>query len=248
MDFLVNTNLNNMEPILELRHIGKSFNGVTVLEDVSFALKAGSITALFGENGSGKTTLFHIVSGFLKAGKGEVLFKENYLNGKSAVEISRMGIGRVWQTPRVCKNLSVEDNLLLAVKDHPGERVLNYIVRPRLIWKEERQSKEKAKVVVADIGLAGKLGKTAGSLSFGQQKLLSIGMLLMNGADVLLMDEPFAGVNPMMIDHISEVLTGLKQQGKTICMIEHNRTKAGAIADISFLLVKGIIAEETLSA
>lgn len=248
MDSLENINLNNLETILELRHISKSFNGLTVLEDISFSLQPATINALFGENGSGKTTLFHIISGFLKEYKGEILYKSNILKGKSAVEISRLGIGRIWQTPRVCKNLSVVDNLILAVKDHPGENVINYLTRPYWIWMEEKHAKDRAGIVSANIGLTGKFRETAGSLSFGQQKLLSIGMLLMNGAEVLLMDEPFAGVNPKMIDHISEVLTGLKQQGKTICMIEHNRTKAGAISDRSFLIEKGKIKEVALNA
>lgn len=245
MAFLVNTNLSKLEKILELKHISKSFNGLVVLEDVSFSLESGSITALFGENGSGKTTLFHIVSGFLKANKGEVTYQGNDLSGKSAVEISRLGIGRVWQTPRLFKNLSVADNILLAVKDHPGDTVLNYFFHPRLIWKGEKQARVRTEAVAADIGLTGKLQKTAGSLSFGQQKLLSIGMLLMNGAQLLLLDEPFAGVNPLMIDHISETLKGLKQQGKTICIIEHNRTKAKAIVDNTYLLLKGKITKES---
>lgn len=247
MAFLVNTNLSKLEKILELKHISKSFNGLVVLEDVSFSLESGSITALFGENGSGKTTLFHIISGFLKVNKGEVTYQGNDLNGKSPVEISRLGIGRVWQTPRLCKNLSVADNILLAVKDHPGDTVLNYFFQPKLIWKAEKQAIERAEAIVAKIGLTGKLKKTAGSLSFGQQKLLSIGMLLMNGAQLLLLDEPFAGVNPLMIDQISETLNGLKRQGKTICIIEHNRGKAKAIADNTFLLRKGKIEEEIFS-
>lgn len=247
MVFLVNTNLSKMEKILELKHISKSFNGLVVLEDVSFSLKSGSITALFGENGSGKTTLFHIVSGFLKANKGEVTYQGNDLYGKSAVEISRLGIGRIWQTPRLFKNLSVADNILLAVKDHPGDKVLNYFFHPRLIWKEEKQNRVRMEAVAADIGLTGKLKKTAGALSFGQQKLLSIGMLLMNGAQLLLLDEPFAGINPLMIDHISVAIKGLKLQGKTICIIEHNRGKAKEIADNTFLLIKGRIEEGTLN-
>lgn len=230
-----------MDPILELKHIGKSFNGLKVLQSVSLTVPNASITALFGENGSGKTTLFHIISGFLKANTGEVLFKGHDLNGSTPVRISRLGVGRVWQTPRICKNLSVSDNLLLSLKDHPGERIQDYLINPYRIWKEEKMAKIKAETVLSDLGLSGKLQKTAGSLSFGQQKLLSIGMLLMNGAELLLMDEPFAGVNPKMIDHISDTLVALKQQGKTIFIIEHNRTKARKISTQTFLLQKGII-------
>jgi len=241
MVFSVNTNLSKVEMILEMRHISKSFNGLKVLEDVSFSLQLGTITSLFGENGSGKTTLFHIISGFIKANSGEVLFKGVDMNGNSSVEIARLGVGRVWQTPRICKNLTVLDNLVLASKSHPGESAINYFIRPRLIWLVEISRKARAASISEDIGLAGKLQKTAGSLSFGQQKLLSTGMLLMNDCELLLMDEPFAGVNSLMVDHISEVMLGLKKQGKTICMIEHNRTKAKVISNNTLTLVKGII-------
>lgn len=244
MDFLVNINLNDMTPILEARHISKSFNGLTVLEDVSFELLPGTIVGLFGENGSGKTTLFHILSGYLKAEKGKAFYKGEDLNGKKPVEISKLGIGRVWQSPRVCKNLTVLDNLILASRDHPGEKVLNYFIHLRSILIEEQDRKIRAEQVGTEVGLTGKLQETAGSLSFGQQKLLSIGMLLMNDAELLILDEPFAGVNAKMVDHTSEVLASLKEQGKTIFLIEHNRVKAEKISDQVFTLEKGKILRE----
>jgi branched-chain amino acid transport system ATP-binding protein/neutral amino acid transport system ATP-binding protein len=236
-----------MRQILEVKNIGKSFNGLEVLKNVSFSLSDGSISALFGENGSGKTTLFHIISGFLKANTGGVFFNGQNLSGMSPVEISRSGIGRVWQSPRICKNISVSDNLILASKDHPGETILNYLIRPFQISRQERRRKERACDISGDLRIADVLNKPAGSLSFGQQKLLSIGMLLMNDAELLILDEPFAGVNPVMIEHLSEVLVGLKKKGKTICMIEHNRTKAISICDKTLLLSRGIVLEEVIS-
>ncbi|MEX2411374.1 MAG: ATP-binding cassette domain-containing protein [Candidatus Paceibacterota bacterium] len=230
-----------MNDILHARHIGKSFNGLQVLKDVSFALKPGTITSLFGENGSGKTTLFNILTGYLKADEGKVLYKGKDLNGSKPVQISRLGVGRVWQSPRICKNLTVMDNLLLATPNHPGEKLLNYIIRPKQILHEEKARRVTAKLIVSDVGLAGKLQKTAGELSFGQQKLLSIGMLLMNDSELLLLDEPFAGVNSQMLDHISDVLQSLSENGKTIFLIEHNRSKAEEISDCMFTLEKGII-------
>lgn len=230
--------------ILKVEQISKSFNGLTVLEDVSFAVTEGTITSLFGENGSGKTTLFHIITGFLKPSNGKVFFQGNDLYHKSAADIDGLGIGRAWQSPRVFKNLSVQDNLMLATKDHPGERVLNYLRKPRTIWQEEKKRKSRAEKVCNEIGLPGKLQKTAGELSYGQQKLLSIGMLLMNDAELLLLDEPFAGVNAKMVDAISKVLLRLKESGKTLLLVEHNRTKATEISDKILHLVKGRIEEQ----
>ena len=233
--------------ILEVEHISKSFNGIKVLQDVSFAVSVGTITSVFGENGSGKTTLFHIIAGFLKPSDGKVFFQSHDLYRKSAAAIDELGIGRTWQSPRVFKNLSVEDNLMLASKAHPGEQVLNYFLKPGTIWQEEKKRKVRAEKVCSEIGLAGKLEETAGALSFGQQKLLSIGMLLMNDAELLLLDEPFAGVNAKMVNAISEVLLRLKESGKTIILVEHNRTKATEISDKVLHLVKGNIQKEEIA-
>jgi len=232
-----------MDTILEVKDISKSFNGLKVLEKASFAVKTGSITAFFGENGSGKTTLFHIISGFLKADGGELRYKNVPISRLTPIGFVTLGIGRVWQNPRICRNLSVFDNLLLASRDHPGESVINYIVRPDKIAAEEKNRKLKAEEIAGHIALEGKLSQIAGQLSFGQQKLLSIGMLLMNEASLLLLDEPFAGVNAKMVDYISEVMQTLKNHGKTVLMIEHNRIKATSISDMQFYLSKGKVVQ-----
>uniref|UniRef100_B3ENC7 ABC transporter-related protein n=1 Tax=Chlorobium phaeobacteroides (strain BS1) TaxID=331678 RepID=B3ENC7_CHLPB len=228
-----------MDTILEVRNISKSFNGLKVLEQASFAVQTGTIAAFFGENGSGKTTLFHIISGFLKADGGELRCKNVPIPHPTPVGVAQLGIGRVWQNPRICRNLSVLDNLLLASRNHPGESIRNYIMRPGKIVAEEKSRKQKAVEIARHTALDGKLSQIAGELSFGQQKLLSIGMLLMNESSLLLLDEPFAGVNAKMVDHISEVMGNLKRQGKTVMMIEHNRTKATSISDMQFFLSKG---------
>jgi neutral amino acid transport system ATP-binding protein len=225
--------------ILELQNIKKSFEGLTALDDVSFSLENGTITSLFGENGSGKTTLFNIVSGFLKPDSGNIFFNQKSITGHNAVEIARLGIGRVWQKPRIFANMSVLDNLILPAKTHPGESLTNYLLRPKAVFLREKELKKHANAIATEVSLGGKLWETAGSLSLGQQKLLSTGMLLMSEATLLLMDEPFAGINPQMIEHISRVLSHLKNLGKTICLIEHNHTQAKAISDRIITLVKG---------
>jgi ABC-type branched-subunit amino acid transport system ATPase component len=232
--------------ILELQHIKKTFGSLNVLDDISLGILPGTVTAIFGENGSGKTTLFHLISGFLKPDAGIILFHQKSLEGQSPFEIAKRGIGRVWQTPRVFLNLPVLDNLILAAHEHPGNHILNYLIRPNAILQAEKQLKERASAIAGTVNLAGKLQKTAGSLSLGQQKLLSTGMLLMGDASLLLMDEPFAGLSPQMVDHISEVVSGLRGEGKSICLIEHNRHKAVKISDTTISIVKGKIGEITL--
>lgn len=228
-----------METILEAKNIRMSFNGKPVLDGVTFGLEKGTVCALFGENGSGKTTLFQILSGFLKPLSGEISYRGVSMLGKTAIEASKAGIGKMWQTPRICKNLSVQDNLLLAVAGHPGEYLLNYLFAPLKIHRAERQMIINAERLAERVGLSGKLQKKAGALSFGQQKLLSMGMLLMNDAELLLMDEPFAGINTAMIDEVLEVLFTLRKMNKTIFMIEHNRKTAADISDQAFILRQG---------
>jgi neutral amino acid transport system ATP-binding protein len=242
MVFLENSDLNNMEITLELKSIDKSFDGLKIVNNLSFKLQKETITGLFGENGSGKTTLFNIISGFLKPDSGVIVYKEKQLiSNYGPSEISKAGIGKVWQRPRIFKNLSLEDNLLIASNQHPGINLINYIINPIDTLKREVLLKEKAKYLIDDVGLLNDSNKVAGELSFGQQKLLSIAMLLMNNSDLLMLDEPFAGVHSRMIEHISEVLLSLKNQGKTIYLIEHNRNRAEEICDTIQYLSEGKI-------
>lgn len=224
---------------LQVEHIRKSFDGVSLLENITFSLETGTITSLFGENGSGKTTLFNIISGLIKPDLGKILLDENEITGQGAVRIARLGIGRLWQKPRVFHNLTVFDNLTIPAKDHPGESLRNYFFRPRSIIAKERELKERAVTISRAVKIYEKLQKTAGLLSLGEQKLLSTGMLLMSEAKVFLLDEPFAGVNAQMIENLSEVLLDLKTQGKIILFIEHNRSKAMEISDRTIWLEKG---------
>lgn len=230
--------------MLELQQIEKRFDGLQLLAGVSFSLLPETITCISGENGSGKTTLMHIITGFLKADGGSIRLNGSTITQGNPVEIARYGIGKVWQNPRLFRNLSILDNLILSGRNHPGENLVNYLLHFKRVAKTERLLKERAIQIAGEFRLAGKLEKIAGVLSFGEQKLLSIGMLLMNEAEVLVLDEPFAGVNPLMINHISEVMCNLKKQGKTIFMAEHNIAMAEAISDRVLKLTKGKIFEQ----
>jgi ABC-type branched-subunit amino acid transport system ATPase component len=230
-----------MNPLLEVINIKKRYNSIHILEDITFSLCNRIICCLFGENGAGKSTLFNIITGFISPNDGQISFRNSNITHESPMEISKLGIGRVWQTPRICQNLSVKDNLILAKRRHPGEIIKYYFTRPYYICQQEKEANVLAETVSFKVGLSSKYLNAAGSLSFGQQKLLSIGMLLMNEAELLLIDEPFAGLNYKMIEQISEVLLYLKAQDKSVLIIEHNRVKAKEICDNVFFLIKGKI-------
>lgn len=233
--------------ILQVKNIEKSFDGIKLFDNLSFHLDKGTITALFGENGSGKTTLFNIITGFIKSERGEILYNHNSnIFNYSSSEISKLGIGRVWQRPRIFKNLSLQENLLISSNSHSGEILLNYFSNYAKIKKDEKLLLEKAMYLLEDVGLTEVSDKSAGELSFGQQKLLSIAMLLMNNSELLLLDEPFSGIHSKMIEHISELFITLKNQGKTIYIIEHNHSKAEDICDVIHFLAEGKISQSKL--
>lgn len=215
--------------ILQVRDIQKSFGGMTALDGASFTLPAGSITSLFGTNGSGKSTLFNIISGYLHADGGSVQLRGNALNGSTPVERAREGIGRTWQSPRVFKDLPVIDNMLMANKPSAGSWFAGLFAMGSST--EQRTLRTKAETLLQEVGLSARANDMAGSLSLGQQKLLSVAMLLMSDPELLLLDEPFAGVSPTMVLHIAEVLRALKARGHTILLIEHNTGVARSISD-----------------
>ncbi len=215
--------------ILDVRDIRKSFGGVKALDGASLSLRPGTITCLFGANGSGKSTLFNIISGYLRADGGTVRLRDRPIHGQAPLRIARGGIGRTWQSPRVFKDLTVLDNLLMAERPQQADGITRMLgIRS---WRSNGEVRDRAMRLLEEVGLSGRAQETAGALSLGQQKLLSVAMLLMNDTAILLMDEPFAGVAPAMVKHIAEVLLALKKQGHTILLIEHNTAVARTISD-----------------
>lgn len=220
--------------ILHIDNLSKSFGGLKLFDEVNISLQQGTINSLFGSNGSGKTTFFNLISGYEKPDSGKIHFNGLTIKFHNESVIARAGIGKMWQDPTVFPNHTVLQNLLVSDKTHPGEYFLNYIFKPKSIRRKEAELKDKAHTILQKFKLGNKADQLAGSLSLGERKLLSISMLLMNEARLLLLDEPFSSVNPDTIERISEVLTELRNKGKTIFMIEHKIKFAEAISDYLF--------------
>lgn len=222
--------------ILNIENLSKSFGGLKLFDEVNISLQQGTINALFGSNGSGKTTFFNLIGGYEKPDAGKIHFNGLTIKYHNEFEIAKAGIGKMWQEPTVFPNHSVLQNLLVSDKTHPGEYFLNYIFRSRSIKIKEAILKDKANIILQKFKLGDKGKQLAGSLSLGERKLLSISMLLMNDAQLLLLDEPFSNVNPDTIERISEALKGLRSEGKTVFMIEHKIKFAEAISDNIFMI------------
>ncbi len=237
MDFLANTGFNNMSnTILEIENVSKSFDGLHLFRETNLTIQRKTINSLFGSNGAGKTTFFNMIAGYIKPTSGRIYFYKEKVDKYNPSSIAYLGLGKMWQTPEVFQNHSVLENLLVSTKDHPGERILNYLFNRKAIYKKEKEARDRAYHIIDKIGLQGKGDQKAGSLSFGESKLLSIAMLIMNDAKLLLLDEPFSNVNPRTVEGISNTLIELKNLGHTIFMIEHKVKFAEAISDHCFMI------------
>jgi len=227
--------------VLELDNVTKSFGGVKALNAVCIAVSKGSITALIGPNGAGKTTLFSVVTGFARPDTGRVIFSGHEMNGYTPYRVARMGIGRLFQEPRVFSQMTVLDNVAVAAKCQPGENPFVLFASPRRVRLFEDLNKKTSLEHLEFVGLADKAHLAAEQLSYGQQKLLAIARLLANEADLLLLDEPTAGVHPDMVDSILEVLRRLATVGKTVLVIEHNLNVVLQVSDWVYLLDEGAV-------
>lgn len=223
--------------IVEVSRLTKHFAGVAALEDVSFGVAEGSIHAVIGPNGSGKTTLFNILSGVYKPTSGEVQLRGRRIDGTHPFEIARRGMGRTFQAPRLFRSMSVLENLLLA-----GHSSSSW-------WHFDSAKRAKALETLRFVGLADAASSPAISLPQGQQRLLEIARALCLDPQVLLLDEPHAGLNPVETEHLMDVIRALHGRGLTVVLVEHEMRVVMALAQritvLNFgkLLVEGTPSE-----
>jgi ABC-type branched-subunit amino acid transport system ATPase component len=208
--------------LLEVRGLTRRFLGVTAVDRVDLAVAPGELVSLIGPNGSGKTTLFNCVTGYLPADGGQVLFRGQDLTGAAPHRIARKGIGRTFQQVSVFPRLSALDNLVVFLQQHQEERLLARLVRTRHLRRLEAEAIERARALLDLVGLGARAETPAGSLSYGQRKLLAFAAALMPDPALLMLDEPAAAVNPTMINQMKDHIRALHRQGKTVLLVEHN--------------------------
>lgn len=193
-----------MQPILRVENIVKRFDEVLALDHCSFSIEKGSITGLIGPNGAGKTTLFNIITGVLSPDSGQIYFKRKDITGRKPYEIARMGIGRTFQLVKIFPKMTLLENLIVVGR------------------KNEKETVEKAMKLLDLIKLSDKSDEYASNLSFGQQKLLSLAQVLMLDSELILLDEPAAGINPTLQNELMQLINQLNREGKTFIIIEHD--------------------------
>lgn len=210
------------EPTLVVEGVVKRFGGLVAVDGVTFNVEAGSITGLIGPNGAGKSTLFDCLTGVYRPDEGAIRFHGESIVGRSPNEIANSGIGRTFQTPKTFRGMTVRENLAFAAPDQTGERALASLVRPGTVARQEATIQERVNETLSFLELGHLAEDYASGLSGGQRKLLELGRVLMTDPDVLLLDEPVAGVNPALTDDILDRLHRLNDRGRTILFIEHD--------------------------
>jgi branched-chain amino acid transport system ATP-binding protein len=193
-----------MEPILRIDEVVKKFGEVAALDHCSFTIEAGTITGLIGPNGAGKTTLFNLITGIIQPDDGHIYLKGEEITGKKPYEIARRGVGRTYQIIRVFPRMTLLENLIVVGKG------------------TERTTAERARELLRLVKLDEKREDYASDLSFGQQKLLSLAQVLMLDPQLILLDEPAAGINPTLQNELMGLIHRLNEQGKTFIIVEHD--------------------------
>jgi branched-chain amino acid transport system ATP-binding protein len=207
---------------LEGRGLVKVFGGLKAVDDMSITLGRGEMLGVIGPNGAGKTTLFNLLAGSLRPNSGTVLASGQDLSHAGADRRIGAGIGRTFQIPRPFPGMTVLENLLLGAQRQSGERAWMNLVGPGRVAAEEHASVDKARGLLSFVTLSPLEAEPARVLSGGQRKLLELARVLMADPDVILLDEPAAGVNPSLLDLIIDRLMALNATGKSILLIEHN--------------------------
>lgn len=226
--------------MLAIKNLKKYFGGVKAVDNCSFEVKKETITALIGPNGAGKSTVFNLVSGILKADSGKILFGGENITNMSPEKVSNHGISRLFQQTALFNNLTVKENLLLAL-DNEDTKLWKNLLGLNKITKDK---KEKIIEALEMVDMKTYIGKQARDLSYGQKRLVELARTILNPHTFLMLDEPVAGVNPKLRKKIADVLLKLKRAGETVLLIEHDMNFTLKIADRVIVMDEGrVIAE-----
>ena len=228
-----------MSALLSVERIVKRYRGITALDGVSLEVKPGTITGLIGPNGSGKSTLFDCISGFQRPDGGRIVLQSRDLTAQRPVKVVRAGIRRTFQQLKVFPRLSVLENLLAAAQSSSGCGAFAEALRLPKTRRHEAAMRARATQVLEESRLAAHASAPAEALSYGQKKLLELGMALMTEPKLLLLDEPVAGVNPALIEDLRTELLRMRGRGATLFVVEHNLKLVFDICDWIFVLDRG---------
>lgn len=213
----------NERPVLECRHLGIEFGGLKAVDDFNFAVGKTEIAGLIGPNGAGKTTVFNLLTGVYQPTEGAFYLDGKKMNGKKTYQVVRAGIARTFQNIRLFKQMTVEENVLVAFNESFTYKMGGAIFRTPRFWKQENDMHAKAIDLLRIFGLEGLANTEAANLPYGAQRKLEIARALATGMKLLLLDEPAAGMNPTETEDLLNCINTIRNRfGIAILLIEHD--------------------------
>ena len=231
------------DPIIVADNVVRKFGGLTAVDVEHVEIQRGAITALIGPNGAGKTTFFNLLTGFDKPNSGNWTFNGIPLAGVAPHKVARMGMVRTFQLTKALFRLSVMDNMRLGAKNQIGEGILQALLP--FTWKaEERRITERAEELLTRFKLDTKADDFAAALSGGQRKLLEMARALMVNPELVMLDEPMAGVNPALTQSLLGHIKDLREQGMTVLFVEHDMDMVRDISDWVIVMAQGKVVAE----
>jgi branched-chain amino acid transport system ATP-binding protein len=225
--------------LLQVRKLDRYFGGLHAVNDVSFDVKAGQIKAVIGPNGAGKTTLFNCIAGALKTDGGDVIFNRNKITDFPSYKVAAKGIARTFQNIKLYSHMTVLENVMIGRHVRSGAGFFSGLLNLPKTWKEEKEILEKSMELVEVLGLADLADTEATDLAFGQQRTVEFARALAMEPELLLLDEPAAGLNIYETGQIAETITKIRDRGVTILLIEHDMSLVMDISDEITVLSSG---------
>ncbi|RYE70744.1 MAG: ABC transporter ATP-binding protein, partial [Hyphomicrobiales bacterium] len=231
------------DPIVVAHGIKRQFGGLTAVDVEHVEIQRGKITALIGPNGAGKTTFFNLLTGFDRPNEGDWSFNGQSLAKVPAYRVARMGMVRTFQLTKALGGMTVLENMLLGAKGQKGENILTSLIRP--LWSKEEESIENRAIrLLEKFKLDTKKDDYASSLSGGQKKLLEMARALMSEPELVMLDEPMAGVNPALKQSLLGHVKSLRDEGRSVLFVEHDMDMVRDISDWVIVMAQGkVIAE-----
>lgn len=227
--------------MLILKNVTKRFGGLLAVNNVSFTVEKGEILALIGPNGAGKTTLFNLITGNLRPDGGEIFFKGRKLNGLKPFQIARLGIARTFQNLELFPTLTTAENVMVGFYRRNPTGFFRSLLRRPGTMRQELELYREATQILAQLGLAAKADWPASSLPFGQQRLLEIARALAGKPELVLLDEPAAGLNHTESEELARFLRSLVKAGHTLVLVEHDMDTVMGVADRIVVLNFGTV-------
>jgi branched-chain amino acid transport system ATP-binding protein len=237
-------NMDKENVVLKIQDLIKSFGALVATDHATFEVERGTITGLIGPNGAGKSTLFKLISGFYESDNGYVEVNGTEVTDMEPYEIAGHGLIRTFQTPRKLEGMTVREAMLVGPREQPGESFIKLFTDPKLVRKQEQQNLEDAQQVLEDFEIDHLATQPATKISGGQMKLVELARAMLAEPEILLLDEPAAGVNPTLQKKLAEQIQRLNEQGTTFLIIEHDMEFVMSLANPVIVLDRGRVLME----